>query len=83
MPYIEAVHARSRLEAENGLAVTGQSPYGVRRAGKIIPCALDPEFGKDLEGKGFDPRKLLAPGVEAIKETVREKMELFGSIGKA
>ena len=41
------------------------------------------EEGKDLSGKGFDPRKLLAPGVEAIKATVREKMELFGSIGKA
>ncbi len=41
------------------------------------------EDGKDLEGKGFDPRKLLAPGVEAIKETVKEKMELFGSVGKA
>ena len=41
------------------------------------------EEGKDLVGKGFDPRKLLAPGVEAIKATVREKMELFGSIGKA
>ena len=41
------------------------------------------EAGKDLEGKGFDPRKLLAPGVEAIKQTVREKMELFGSVGKA
>ncbi len=41
------------------------------------------EAGKDLEGKGFDPRKLLAPGFEAIKETVKEKMELFGSIGKA
>ena len=41
------------------------------------------EAGKDLEGKGFDPRKLLAPGFEAIKETVREKMELFGSVGKA
>ena len=41
------------------------------------------EAGKDLEGKGFDPRKLLAPGVEAIKATVREKMELFGSINKA
>lgn len=39
--------------------------------------------GKDLEGKGFDPRKLLAPGAEAIKNTVKEKMELFGSIGKA
>ena len=41
------------------------------------------EEGKDLEGKGFDPRKLLLPGAEAIKETVKEKMELFGSIGKA
>ena len=41
------------------------------------------EDGKDLQGKGFDPRKLLAPGVEAIKATVREKMELFGSVGKA
>ena len=41
------------------------------------------EEGKDLQGKGFDPRKLLAPGSEAIKETVREKMQLFGSIGKA
>ena len=39
--------------------------------------------GKDLVGKGFDPRKLLAPGCEAIKETVREKSEIFGSIGKA
>ena len=41
------------------------------------------EAGKDLEGKGFDPRKLLAPGAEAIKKTVKEKMELFGSVGKA
>ncbi len=41
------------------------------------------EEGKDLEGKGFDPRKLLAPGCEAIKATVKEKMELFGSVGKA
>ena len=41
------------------------------------------EAGKDLEGKGFDPRKLLAPGADAIKATVKEKMELFGSIGKA
>ncbi len=41
------------------------------------------EAGKDLQGKGFDPRKLLAPGFEAIKATVKEKMELFGSIGKA
>ena len=39
------------------------------------------EEGKDLQGKGFDPRKLLAPGYEAIKATVKEKMELFGSVG--
>ena len=41
------------------------------------------EAGKDLEGKGFDPRKLLNPGFEATKATVKEKMELFGSVGKA
>jgi fructose-bisphosphate aldolase class II len=41
------------------------------------------EAGKDKEGKGFDPRKLLAPGVDAIKASVKEKMELFGSVGKA
>ena len=41
------------------------------------------EAGKDLQGKGFDPRKLLAPGVDAIKATVKEKMELFGSVGRA
>ncbi len=41
------------------------------------------EAGKDKQGKGFDPRKLLAPGTAAIKATVKEKMELFGSVGKA
>lgn len=41
------------------------------------------ESGKDLEGKGFDPRKVLAPGFEAIKATVKEKMELFGSVNQA
>lgn len=41
------------------------------------------EEGKDLQGKGFDPRKLLAPGTEAIKVIVKEKMELFGSVNKA
>ena len=41
------------------------------------------EEGKDLQGKGFDPRKVLAPGFEAIKATVKEKMELSGSVGKA
>ena len=41
------------------------------------------EAGKDLQGKGFDPRKLLAPGAAAIKDKVKEKMEVFGSVGKA
>lgn len=41
------------------------------------------EAGKDLQGKGFDPRKLLGPGFEAIKATVKEKMDLFGSVNKA
>ena len=41
------------------------------------------EAGKDKQGKGFDPRKLLAPGTEAIKAKVKEKMELFGSVGQA
>lgn len=41
------------------------------------------EEGKDLQGKGFDPRKILAPGFEAIKAKVKEKMELFGSVGQA
>lgn len=41
------------------------------------------EAGKDQQGKGYDPRKLLAPGTDAIKATVKEKMELFGSVGKA
>ena len=41
------------------------------------------EAGKDLEGKGLDPRKLLAPGFDAIKETVKTKMEFFGSVGNA
>jgi len=41
------------------------------------------EAGKDLQGKGFDPRKMLKPGFDAICATVREKMELFGSVGKA
>ena len=41
------------------------------------------EAGKDQQGKGYDPRKLLAPGFEAIKAKVKEKMEIFGSINKA
>lgn len=64
---------------------------GVSKINVNTECQLDfaeatrkyIEAGKDLEGKGFDPRKLLAPGVEAIKATVKEKMELFGSVNKA
>ena len=64
---------------------------GVSKINVTIECQLSfadatrkyIEAGKDLEGKGFDPRKLLAPGCEAIKETVREKINLFGSAGKA
>ena len=41
------------------------------------------EEGKDQQGKGYDPRKLLKPGTEAIKAKVKEKMELFESVGKA
>ena len=41
------------------------------------------EADKDKVSKGFDPRKVLAPGTEAIKAKVKEKMELFGSVGKA
>jgi fructose-bisphosphate aldolase class II len=41
------------------------------------------EAGSDLKGKGYDPRKLLKPGYDAMCETIKEKMELFGSINKA
>ena len=61
---------------------------GLKSISRVDLCVIDAtrkyvEAGKDLEGKGFDPRKLLAPGCEAIKETVREKIDLFGSAGKA
>ncbi len=54
---------------------------GVAKINVNTECQL--VEGKDLQGKGFDPRKLLAPGCEAIKAKVKEKMELFGSVGKA
>ncbi len=41
------------------------------------------EEGKDLQGKNYDPRKLLAPGYEAMKTAVKEKIEMFGSANKA
>ncbi len=66
-------------------------PLGVAKINVNTECQLSfadatrkyIEAGKDQQGKGFDPRKLLAPGAEAIKATVKEKMELFGSVGKA
>ena len=66
-------------------------PLGVAKINVNTECQLSfaaatrkyIEAGKDQEGKGFDPRKLLAPGFEAIKATVKEKMEIFGSIDKA
>ena len=41
------------------------------------------EAGKDQQGKGYDPRKLLKPGADAIMDKVKEKIELFGSANKA
>ena len=64
----------------------GVSKINVNTEGQLSFAAATRKYieaGKDLEGKGFDPRKLLAPGAEAIKATVKEKMELFGSVGKA
>ncbi|MDD4796571.1 MAG: class II fructose-1,6-bisphosphate aldolase [Eubacteriales bacterium] len=64
----------------------GVSKINVNTECQLAFAAATREYvlaGKDLKGKGFDPRKLLAPGVEAIKATVKEKMELFGSVGKA
>ena len=64
----------------------GVAKINVNTEGQLAFAAATREYveaGKDLQGKGYDPRKLLAPGAEAIKATVKEKMELFGSIGKA
>ena len=64
----------------------GVSKINVNTEGQLAFAAATREYveaGKDLQGKGFDPRKLLAPGTEAIKATVREKIELFGSANKA
>ncbi len=64
----------------------GVSKINVNTECQLAFAAATREYiqaGKDLEGKGFDPRKLLAPGFEAIKATVKEKMELFGSVNKA
>ena len=64
----------------------GVAKINVNTENQLAFAAATREYilaGKDLEGKGFDPRKLLAPGAEAIKNVVREKLELFGSVGKA
>ena len=62
------------------------SQYGSEIRDTLIAPGITREYieaGKDQQGKGYDPRKLLAPGFEAIKATVKEKLELFGSVGKA
>lgn len=64
----------------------GVSKINVNTECQLSFCAATRKYieeGKDKQGKGFDPRKLLAPGAEAIKETVKEKIELFGSKNKA
>ena len=64
----------------------GVSKINVNTECQLVFAAATREYieaGKDQAGKGFDPRKLLAPGTEAIKAKVKEKMELFGSVGKA
>ena len=64
----------------------GVAKINVNTEGQLTFAAATREYieaGKDQQGKGYDPRKLLAPGAEAIKATVKEKMELFGSVGKA
>ena len=64
----------------------GVSKINVNTESQLAFAAATREYieaGKDKQGKGFDPRKLLLPGTEAIKATVKEKMELFGSVGKA
>jgi fructose-bisphosphate aldolase class II len=64
----------------------GVSKINVNTECQLVFAAATREYieaGKDLKGKGFDPRKLLAPGTEAIKAKVKEKMEIFGSVGKA
>ena len=64
----------------------GVSKINVNTECQLAFAAATREYilaGKDLEGKGYDPRKLLKPGADAIIETVKEKMELFGSVGKA
>ena len=64
----------------------GVSKINVNTECQLVFAAATREYieaGKDRQGKGFDPRKLLLPGTEAIKAKVKEKMELFGSVGKA
>ncbi|MBR0383413.1 MAG: class II fructose-1,6-bisphosphate aldolase [Eubacteriaceae bacterium] len=64
----------------------GVSKINVNTECQLVFAAATREYieaGKDRQGKGFDPRKLLLPGTEAIKVKVKEKMELFGSIDKA
>ena len=83
MPLV--LHGGTGIPAEKAISL-GVSKINVNTECQLAFAAATREYveaGKDLQGKGFDPRKLLAPGAEAIKATVKEKMELFGSVGKA
>ena len=73
----QKVILRWKCRISQGLGIFAIEMIGVFRFRYVL------EAGKDQQGKGFDPRKLLAPGAEAIKATVREKIELFGSANKA
>ena len=87
----ETLDAIQQLTGDMPLVLHGGTGLGVSKINVNTECQLSfaaatrkyIEAGKDLEGKGFDPRKLLAPGAQAIKDTVKEKMEMFGSVGKA
>ena len=64
----------------------GVSKVNVNTECQLVFAAATREYieaGKDKQGKGYDPRKLLAPGTEAIKAEVKAKIELFGSANKA
>ena len=84
---VEKTKELVKVCAEKGLSLDlGVANINVNTECQLAFAAATREYveaGKDLQGKGYDPRKLLAPGAEAIKATVKEKMELFGSIGKA
>ena len=84
MPLV--LHGGTGIEMVKKAITLGVSKVNVNTECQLAFAAATRKYiedGKDKQGKGFDPRKLLAPGFEAIKATVKEKMELFGSINQA